>query len=178
MVTERGTENISSKEQLVVIVMGSKSDLEYAKKITEVLDRFNMTFDIRVASAHKSTEYLLEMIEDYNEEGKNIVYIAVAGRSNALGGTIAGNTSFPVINTPPYSEKFSGADVFSSLNNPSNIPVATILDSENAGLFALRVFALSNPDLLRKLDEYQSEVKRKVEEDDIKLQNGFSSQPR
>ena len=99
---------------IVPILMGSKSDMDFCKKIGEKLDEFGVKHEYRISSAHKSTPELLEIIKKYETE-EDVVFIAVAGRSNALCGVLDGNTSKPLITCPPYSEKFGGADIFSSL---------------------------------------------------------------
>jgi 5-(carboxyamino)imidazole ribonucleotide mutase len=96
-----------------VIVMGSERDLDFSREIAKYLKLLGVTYEFRVASAHKSPESVLEIIKEFQNE--KIVYITVAGRSNALSAFVDANSSKPVIACPPYSETYSGVDIFSSL---------------------------------------------------------------
>jgi 5-(carboxyamino)imidazole ribonucleotide mutase len=93
----------------VIIIMGSKSDLEWCKKIAKNLDKLGVESILRVASAHKVPLKCYELIKEYEKQG--VVFITVAGRSNALKGFTDAQTFCPVIACPPYSDKFAGADV-------------------------------------------------------------------
>lgn len=146
-------------KELVPIILGSKSDDEFAKKIAEALGKFGVESQIKVCSAHKAPKVLLDMIEKYDGSGRPIVYIAIAGRSNALGGVIDGASSNPVINCPPDLSKFGGMDILSSLRMPSGIVPATVLEAENAALFAIKIFSMHNSDLKKKLEGYKHKLK-------------------
>lgn len=142
----------------VIIIMGSKSDLEHANKIAESLRAFGIPATLRVASAHKSVRHLLQIIEDYNAAKESIVFIAIAGRSNALAGVIDANTPFPVITCPPLSSTFGGADIYSSLRMPSGVASLVILEPESAALAAAKILALSDPALRERVASYQAEM--------------------
>lgn len=156
----------------VVILMGSKSDFEFASKIGKALEKFGVEFRYRVASAHKTPEKVLEIIKEY--EDKNAVFITVAGRSNALSGFVDANTSNPVIACPPYSDKFAGMDIFSSLRMPSGVAPMVVLEPENAALAAVKILAMQDSDLKKKIAEYQKEMKKKIEEADEELNKSKS----
>jgi len=156
----------------VVILMGSKSDFEFASKIGKTLEKFGVEFSYRVASAHKTPEKVLEIIKEY--EDKNAVFITVAGRSNALSGFVDANTSNPVIACPPYSDKFAGMDIFSSLRMPSGVAPMVVLEPENAALAAIKILAMRDSDLKKKIVEYQNEMRRKIEEADKELNKSKS----
>lgn len=156
-------------DQLVVIIMGSKADLAHAEKIGEGLSRWNIPFDLRVASAHKVPLYLLEMVEKYDALDTQIVYIAVAGRSNALGGLLDANTLAPVINCPPYSDRYAGVDVFSSLRMPSGVGCVTVVDPGAAALAAAKILALGNPKLCNGLKAYRNSLADVIREADAEL---------
>src|SRR6266700_3857649 len=79
---------------------------------------------MRVCSAHKATERLLEILHGYEQDGP-LVYITIAGRSNALSAVVDANTRYPVIACPPYSDRYAGMDVLSSLRLPSGIASST-----------------------------------------------------
>ncbi len=148
-----------------VIIMGSKSDLEFAKKIAEKLEYFGVEYEMRVASAHKTPERLLEILKEYDR----VVFVTVAGRSNALSGFVDANTSNPVIACPPYSDKFGGADVFSSLRMPSGVAPMVILEPENAALAVAKIVALYDEKVRRKVEEYQKIKKEEVVKADEEL---------
>ncbi len=148
--------------------MGSKSDLSFAIPIRGVLEEFGIDYECRIASAHKTPKYLLNILEDYEQTGNRIVYITVAGRSNALSGFVDANTRYPVIACPPYSEKFGGADIYSSIRMPSGVAPLLVLGPENAALAATKMFALENPTLSRKISEFQLKKKRETKKADNK----------
>jgi 5-(carboxyamino)imidazole ribonucleotide mutase len=150
----------------VVILMGSKSDFEFASKVGEKLKKFGVEFSYRVASAHKTPEKVLQIVREHEED---VVFITIAGRSNALSGFVDANTLKPVIACPPYSEKFAGMDVLSSLRMPSGVAAMVVLEPENAALAAVKILAIQDESLKRRIKEYQEERRREVEEADKKL---------
>jgi 5-(carboxyamino)imidazole ribonucleotide mutase len=157
-------------DRLVVIVMGSKSDLAQARQIQSALAEYDVASELRVASAHKSAGYLLELLTEY-ESQHPLVYIAVAGRSNALGGMIDANTVCPVINCPPYSDKFGGADIYSSLRMPSGVACLTVMEPRAAALAAVKMLALQDPSLARRLQSYQKGLETTIIRHDEEVRN-------
>ncbi len=117
---------------IVPIIMGSKSDLKHGQAIADALAEFGIASEIRVASAHKAPRFALEVLAGYESDPQPKVYITVAGRSNALSGLVDGAVAAPVIACPPYSDRFGGADVFSSLRMPSGIAPAVVLEPSDA----------------------------------------------
>ena len=146
----------------VVIVMGSKSDLEDVNKIVHQLEAFGIASTLRVASAHKSVRHLLAILDHYEHVDEAIVYIAVAGRSNALAGMIDANTTHPVITCPPVSSTFAGADIYSSLRMPSGVAPMVVLDPRGAALAAAKILALSDEALHSRIADYQAEMTESV----------------
>ena len=138
----------------VVIIMGSKGDLAHAQAITKTLKELEIPSVMRVCSAHKATSRLLELLNEYEQNGP-LIYIAIAGRSNALAAVIDANTRYPVITCPPYSDRFGGADIFSSLRLPSGIATPTILEPDGAALMAAKTLALSDAELAQRLSAYR-----------------------
>jgi 5-(carboxyamino)imidazole ribonucleotide mutase len=119
--------------------MGSTSDEPHAKKITDKLDEYGIAWEQHAASAHKQPLKVLEILEN-NKNGKDIVYITIAGRSNALSGFVAANCEFPTIGCPPFSDKTDMlVNIHSTLQMPSNTPVLTILDPGNCALAVKRI---------------------------------------
>jgi 5-(carboxyamino)imidazole ribonucleotide mutase/phosphoribosylaminoimidazole-succinocarboxamide synthase len=111
----------------VPIIMGSKGDLPHAQTIAEALDSFGIASEMRIASAHKAARYLLDLLAAYEADPRPKVYITIAGRSNALSGMVDANVAAPVIACPPYSDRFGGADLYSSLRMPSGVAPAVVL---------------------------------------------------
>ncbi len=123
----------------VVIIMGSKSDREFAQKIINDLEKFSINYAVNVASAHKQPLEVLNIIKS-NVAEKGIVYITIAGRSNALSGFVAANSDKPVIACPPFKDKTDMlVNIQSTLQMPSNAPVLTILDPGNCALAVKRI---------------------------------------
>jgi phosphoribosylaminoimidazole carboxylase PurE protein len=139
----------------IVILMGSKSDLPFVGKITAALDGLGIAHQERVASAHKSARYLLDLLATYEASGQVGAYITVAGRSNALSGMVDANVTAPVIACPPYSEKFAGGDLYSSLRMPSGVAPAVVLEPAAAALLAAKILAIANPGLRERIAAMQ-----------------------
>jgi 5-(carboxyamino)imidazole ribonucleotide mutase len=148
----------------VIILMGSKQDLEFCREIAEHLKTFGLDYMFRVASAHKTPEKVLEILKE-NEKEKT-VYITVAGRSNALSAFVDAHTTKPVIACAPYSEKFSGADVYSSLRVPSGIGSVVTIEPEGAAIAAAKIFALEDQGLAKRVKEYQQARRMETEKAD------------
>ena len=152
----------------VIILMGSKTDINHCQKIKQVLDHFQVPNILRIASAHKTPLKALEILKEYADD--NVVFITVAGRSNALSGFVDANTVHPVIACPPYSDNFSGADIFSSLRMPSGVCPLVVLYPEQAALAAVKILALSDPSLRDAIARYQNNMRQEIEADDNALQ--------
>ena len=127
------------KDGYVIIIMGSPADLEHCKKIKSHLEKYDIYVDMRVTSAHKNGERLPEITEVYNNSIEPGCVIAVAGRSNGLGGALAANLTIPLINCPPFKDKIDMmVNINSSLVMPSRTPASTVIDVSSAALAALR----------------------------------------
>ena len=125
-----------------IIIMGSTSDESHAKKITSKLDEYKIDWEQHAASAHKEPLKVLDILNT-NKNKKNIVYITIAGRSNALSGFVAANSMFPTLGCPPFSDKVDMlVNIHSTLQMPSNTPVLTIIDPENCALAVKRIFGV------------------------------------
>ncbi len=145
----------------VVILMGSKADLEHSQKIAAACREYGLEVVLRVGSAHKTPEHVLQMLREYEADPSPKVYITVAGRSNALSGFVDAAVTAPVIACPPASEAFGGADVFSSLRMPSGVAPAVVLEPANAALLAAKILGLTNKDvhaLVQRFQERQREL--------------------
>ena len=125
-----------------VIIMGSTSDEPHAKRITDKLDEYGITWEQHAASAHKQPLKVLAILTA-NKNEKDIVYITIAGRSNALSGFVAANSEFPTLGCPPFSDKADMlVNVHSTLQMPSNTPVLTVLDPGNCALAVKRILGV------------------------------------
>ena len=154
---------------LVVILMGSKADMEHCKKISDACKQYGMETILRIASAHKTAEHALAILREYEADSRRKVYITVAGRSNALSGFTDGAVSAPVIACPPSSESFGGADVFSSLRMPSGIAPAVVLEPVNAALLAAKILGLVDAEVWNQVKANQKRAADKVIEDDASV---------
>ncbi|SDC28872.1 AIR carboxylase family protein [Williamwhitmania taraxaci] len=152
----------------VVIIMGSKADLDWANQIATVLNSFEIEAVLRIASAHKVPLKCYNLIKEYEKE--NVVFITIAGMSNALSGFTDAQTHCPVIACPPYSDKFGGTDLFSSVRMPSGVAPLTVLSPENAALAAAKIIALSNEDVRAMIVAYQNKKRTELEKADDELQ--------
>ncbi|MEM2342171.1 MAG: AIR carboxylase family protein [Candidatus Bathyarchaeia archaeon] len=157
----------------VIILMGSKNDMSFSREIAKYLDTLGVEYEIRVASAHKTPKKVIEILEEY--EKSKVVYITVAGRSNALSAFVDANTLKPVIACPPYSEKFGGADIYSSLRVPSGIGSVVTIEPEGAAIAAAKILALEDPELANKIRVYQSSKRAEIEEADKEVR-GFKGE--
>ena len=125
-----------------VLIMGSTFDEPHAKKITDKLDDYGISWEKHAASAHKQPLKVLEILKN-NESEKDLVYITIAGRSNALSGFVAANSEFPTIGCPPFSDKADMlVNIHSTLQMPSNTPVLTVIDPGNCALAVKRIFGV------------------------------------
>jgi|TARA_B100001059_G_C17826033_1_gene581433 5-(carboxyamino)imidazole ribonucleotide mutase len=125
-----------------VLIMGSTYDEPHAKKITDKLDEFGISWEQHAASAHKQPLEVLEILTN-NKEEKDLVYITIAGRSNALSGFVAANSEFPTLGCPPFSDKADMlVNIHSTLQMPSNTPVLTVIDPGNCALAVKRIFGV------------------------------------
>ena len=124
-----------------VIIMGSTSDESHAKKITDKLDSYGIQWEQHAASAHKEPRKVLDILDSNKNEADLVVYITIAGRSNALSGFVAANSEYPTLACPPFSDKADMlVNIHSTLQMPSNTPVLTVLDPGNCALAVKRIF--------------------------------------
>lgn len=153
----------------VPIIMGSKADLSHGQAIAEALKAFGIASELRVASAHKATRYVLDLLAAYEADPRPKVYITIAGRSNALSGVVDANVTAPVIACPPYSDRFAGADIYSSLRMPSGVAPAVVLEPAAAALLAAKILALADPALRARIAAAQSAAAQQIMDDDASI---------
>lgn len=136
---------INNLSPLVVVLSGSVSDIEKVKKVNSELDKHGIIYHNYFHSAHKETLLVMNLIEQYNAlHGKRkLVFITVVGMSNALGGVLAANTKFPVLNCPNFKDSTDMmVNVNSSLQMPSRVPSAVVLRPDNVALLARNILNL------------------------------------
>jgi 5-(carboxyamino)imidazole ribonucleotide mutase len=153
---------MSEGEGRVIIVIGSPADREWADRIERALDRYGLSHETRVASAHKTPAYLLDLLREWEEGGEPRVYITVAGRSNALSGFLDAQVTVPVIACPPASDSFGGMDILSSLRMPRGVAPVVVLEPENAALAAAKMLGLANPCVRDAVAKSQEEERQRV----------------
>ncbi len=159
-------------KSLAVILMGSRGDLEHAKKIAAPLAAFGVEVVLRVGSAHRTPEHALAILRQYERDPRPKVYITIAGRSNALSGFADPQVSAPVIACPPPGEAFGGADVFSSLRLPAGVAAAVVLEPVNAAILAAKILGLSDPGVRDRVVAFQKQAADKILSDDSDLNSG------
>ncbi|MCX8197385.1 MAG: 5-(carboxyamino)imidazole ribonucleotide mutase [Candidatus Micrarchaeota archaeon] len=135
----------------VLIILGSQSDMPIADKVTKTLDELGVSYELKVASAHRQPDLLDSIIKQSDAK----VFIGIAGLSAALPGVISSKTKKPVIGVP-VSVNLGGLDALLSIAQiPPGVPVAAVgIDNgKNAALLAARILALSNPQLAARLEK-------------------------
>jgi 5-(carboxyamino)imidazole ribonucleotide mutase len=152
-----------------VIMMGSERDLEFCREIAKTLKALGVNYEFRVASAHKTPQKVLDVLKEF--EAEKVIYITVAGRSNALSAFVDANTSKPVIACPPYSEKFGGADIYSSLRVPSGIGSVVTIEPDGAAIATAKIFAVEDKELEKRVKDYQAEKKKDIEKANETIKN-------
>lgn len=164
------------KRGKLIIFMGSKSDFPFAKKIGDFLSKegFSLKYEYNVASAHKTPEFLIKKVAGYEESDESLVYITIAGLSDALSGVIAGCSKRPIIACPPDLEKYGWSKVFSSAMTPRGIPVMLVPTPQNAALAALRILAMNDPSLRQEIESFHAKKRDEVTMADEEMVGGGS----
>jgi 5-(carboxyamino)imidazole ribonucleotide mutase len=162
----------STQSPDVIILLGSKSDTEHRAAIARGLDRFGISHETRIASAHRVTRFLLDLLESYERDGRPHVYITVAGRSNALSGVVDANSRHPVIACPPYGERFAGMDLLSTVRMPGGVAPMLVLEPEAAALAAAKILAIGDPTLAERIAAWQGGMREQAVADDREAHSG------
>ena len=169
-----GPTNEKRKPQ-VGIVMGSDSDLGVMEEAAAILRKFDVAFEMTVASALRTPHRAAEFAHGARDRGIKII-IAGAGHAAHLAGAMAAQSTLPVIGVPIDSSAFQGLDaLLSTVQMPPGIPVATVAVGKpgaiNAGILAVQILAVSDRKLAAKLAAYKEDMANKVDEKAKKLQN-------
>jgi len=154
------------KKPLVGIIMGSDSDLTVMKEAAEMLEEFEIPFELTIVSAHRTPLRMVEYASSARKRGLSVI-IAGAGGAAHLPGMVASLTSLPVIGVPVKSgNSIDGWDsVLSILQMPAGVPVATVAlnGARNAGILAAQIIGSSDKDLGKRLDNFKTTLQKKVE---------------
>lgn len=156
----------------VSIVMGSDSDMSVMSKAADILDKFGISYEMRIISAHREPDVFFEYAKGAEDRGVKVV-IAGAGMAAHLPGMCAAIFPMPVIGIPMHTASLGGRDsLYSIVQMPSGIPVATVAigGGTNAGILAARILAVSDPELLDRLKSYTREMSESVQSKDARLQ--------
>jgi 5-(carboxyamino)imidazole ribonucleotide mutase len=159
---------------LVGIVMGSASDLPVMEGAAEMLERFDVPHEVRVASAHRTPRDMLAYGEEAARRGVRVL-IAGAGGAAHLPGMLASVTTLPVIGVPVALAQLDGLDsLLSIVQMPRGVPVATVAvnGARNAGLLAVRILSTSDPVLATRMEEFQAGIAAEARAQDAEVRDG------
>lgn len=159
---------------LVLLMMGSESDLPVMQEAADILQIFDIPYEMRISSAHRSPTRTMALASEAADRGIKII-IAGAGMAAHLAGVVASKTILPVIGVPMPGGALNGVDaLYSTVQMPGGIPVATMTigkaGAKNAALFAVQILALSQPHLAALLLRYRVEMDKDLEQKDADLQ--------
>ena len=148
----------------VGVIMGSKSDWETMRHACEILDIFEIPYEKKVVSAHRTPDLMFEYAEEARAKGLKVI-IAGAGGAAHLPGMVAAKTILPVIGVPVQSRALNGLDsLLSIVQMPGGVPVATVAigkaGAKNAGLLATEILAAFDDKLAERLEQYRQEMKK------------------
>jgi len=163
----------------ILIIMGSDTDLPIMQEAANVLAKFGISYEMRIASAHRSPARTAKLATEAAGKGIKLI-IAGAGVAAHLAGVIASKTTLPVIGVPTPGGALNGVDaLYATVQMPAGIPVATMAvgraGAKNAGLFAVQVLALSEPKLAQAMIDYRVEMDQELERKDAELQEKMKS---
>ncbi len=161
-------------DPLVLLMMGSDTDLPIMQEAADMLRSFDVPYEMRISSAHRSPVRTLALASEAADRGIRVI-IAGAGMAAHLAGVVASKTILPVIGVPMPGGALNGVDaLYATVQMPAGIPVATMAigkaGAKNAGLFAVQILALSMPHLGESLLRYRVEMDKELEQKDANLQ--------
>ncbi|MGH9980491.1 MAG: 5-(carboxyamino)imidazole ribonucleotide mutase [Nitrososphaeraceae archaeon] len=153
---------MSKKE--VAIIMGSDSDLTIMKDAAQILEDFDISYDLTIVSAHRTPKRMVQYATEAGKKGIKVI-IAGAGGSAHLPGMIASLTSLPVIGVPIRGNSLEGLDsLLSIVQMPPGVPVATVAinGGKNAAILACQILGIENKTIFEKMEKYKLELKDRV----------------
>ena len=156
----------------VTILLGSSPDMPVAEKCTKILEHFNVSYQLRVASAHRSPQFVEQIIHDAENDGCQL-FIAMAGLAAALPGAVAALTTKPVIGVP-CGGRVPFDSLLSIVQLPPGVPAATVgVDrGDNAGYLATQILALKNPEYAAALKQNKLDQVERVKAQDREVNGG------
>lgn len=152
--------------------MGSDSDLPVMEDAADVLDDFDISYELRVLSAHRTPGVMKEYAETAHERGIEVI-IAGAGGAAHLPGMLAASTPLPVIGVPVKTSKLNGVDsLLSIVQMPGGVPVGSVAINagDNAALLAVQILGVEDPSIRQQMIDYKQDLIEKVEEMDEGVQ--------
>lgn len=157
---------------LVGILMGSDSDLPHLEKGIKLLEEFEIHYEIEVSSAHRTPQRTINLIKEFENKGIQVI-IAAAGGAAHLPGVVASHTLLPVLGVPIPSPLQGIDSLYSMVQMPGGIPVATFGIGSSGGinsiLFAIHMLSLNDPSIAKKLAEYRESQKEGVIKKSVRL---------
>lgn len=164
----------------VGIVMGSDSDWPKIRATADALDEFDVGYEVRVMSAHRTPAAVQEYAENAHKRGLRVI-IAAAGGAAHLAGVVAAHTTLPVIGLPVPTSLAGGLDSLLSMSQmPGDVPVATMAvgmgGPRNAGLLAVQILALSDSELHHRLAAFKQGLVTKIADKDAALQRKIADE--
>jgi len=165
---------MNSKSTRVGIVMGSDSDWPKINAVAKALDEFDIGYEVRVMSAHRTPHIVSEYAMSARDRGLEVI-IAAAGGAAHLAGVVAAHTTLPVIGLPVPTADLGGLDsLLSTVQMPGDVPVATMAvgmgGPRNAGLFAVQIMATADKELQLALSDFKEKLVEKISAKDENLQ--------
>ena len=158
----------------VAIVMGSMSDYPVVENAEKILKDFNVEYETRVISAHRTPKTASEFSENAEADGFDVI-IAAAGKAAHLAGVLAAGTCLPVIGIPMKTSDMGGMDsLLSTVQMPKGVPVATVAigGAENAALLAIQIMGGKYPELREAFRAHKAKMEKDIADADAKLAGG------
>ncbi|MFZ4858561.1 MAG: 5-(carboxyamino)imidazole ribonucleotide mutase [Desulfuromonadaceae bacterium] len=158
----------------VLMMMGSDTDLPVMQEAADILKKFAVPYEMRIASAHRSPARAMALASEAAGRGVKVI-ITGAGMAAHLAGVVAAHTILPVIGVPMPGGALNGVDaLYATVQMPGGIPVATMAigkaGAKNAGLFAIQILALSDSSFTESLTRYREAMDKELEQKDAALQ--------
>ncbi len=156
------------KKPIVSIVIGSDSDLPTIRETEKILKKFEIAYELKILSAHRSPKKVSEFASNAAKRGIKII-IAAAGGAAALAGAIAAHTTLPVIGIPIETKTLKGLDsLLSTVQMPSGVPLGCMAigktGAKNAAIFAVQILGISDEEINKRIQIYKRELRKKVEQ--------------
>lgn len=160
------------------VIMGSDSDYKIMEEAIKVLREFEVDFEVKISSAHRTLERTVDWVKGFEAQGGKLI-IAAAGLAAHLPGVVAGATALPVIGVPMRSGALEGIDaLYSIVQMPPGIPVATvgIGAARNAALLGIQILAIQDKSLSIRVKNYRTKMMKDIEAKDEALQKKVSEE--